>query len=171
MIIGRGSIASIINDREEIIYFASGNSNRFELTEESKNKEIGDVLSFKDTDKMFVYFSGLNIYYSTEKPYTKFKIYMEEIIRNNFKHYCILRIGSINWGDNPNTLYNYLKNRIINNEPLEIQDTFRYLNSKEEIVEALKKIPTTGKYEIDLTGKKIKVIDLIDQIRRDINKN
>lgn len=169
MIIGRGSIASIIRDKEDYIYFASGNSNRFPLTDESKNKEIKEVLSFKETDKMFVYFSGLNIYYSPGLPYTQFKIYMENLIRNNFLNYCILRLGSINWGDNPNTLYNYLKEKIVNNQPLEIQDTYRYMISKEELSQSIDNIPRYDKHEIDIIGEKMKVIDIVDIIKKNLH--
>lgn len=166
MIIGRGSIASILIDREEFIFFANGISNRLQTTQELKEKEKNEILEFINTEKMFVYFSGLNIYYTPELEYTKHKIEMEEIIKNNFKNYCIFRIGSITWGDNPNTLVNFFRNKLKNDEYFEIQNAYRYLHTKEEIQHWIELIPKKGKHEMNVTGRMIKVIDLIEEIKQ-----
>lgn len=165
MIDGRGTIASIIDDKENYIYFAAGNSNRFPLTIESKQAEIDRVKSYIGTKDMFVYFSGLNIYFAPNTEYTKFKLEMEQLVKDNFENYCILRLGSVTWGDNPNTIYNFLKNKIVNNQELEIQDTYRYINDKDDLNHWISMIPSHGKHEMNVTGRKIKVIDLVNEIK------
>lgn len=171
MIIGRGTIASIIEDKENYIYFAAGNSNRTKLTDESKQIEIDKIKSYIGTTDMFVYFSGLNIYFAPETEYTKFKLEVEQFIKENFEHYCILRLGSVTWGDNPNTIYNFLKNKIINNQELDIQDKYRYINDKDDLTHWIGMIPRYGKHEMNVTGRKIKVIDLVNEIiKNEINK-
>ena len=171
MIIGRGTIASIIEDKENYIYFAAGNSNRTKLTDESKQIEIDKIKSYIGTTDMFVYFSGLNIYFAPETEYTKFKLEVEQFVKENFEHYCILRLGSVTWGDNPNTIYNFLKNKIINNQELDIQDKYRYINDKDDLTHWISMIPRYGKHEMNVTGRKIKVIDLVNEIiKNEINK-
>jgi hypothetical protein len=145
MIIGRGTIASIIEDKENFIYFATGNSNRNPLTDESKQKEIERVKSFIGTADMFVYFSGLNIYFAPDTEYAKFKVEMEKLVKESFENYCILRLGSVTWGNNPNTLYNFLKNKITNNQELEVQDTYRYSNDRDDLIHWISLIPSYGK--------------------------
>ena len=166
MIIGRGVVASIIKDKPEYIYFACGFSNREKLTEEIKNSEREKILKHEETDKMFVYFSGLNIYFAPETEYTKFKVEMENLIKERFKNYCILRFGSVTWGDNPNTLVNFFRNKVTNNEELVIQDVYRYINDKEDLTHWISMIPEIGKHEMNVTGRRIKVIDLIEEIKQ-----
>jgi hypothetical protein len=166
MIIGRGVVASIIKDKPGYIYFACGFSNREKLTEEIKNSEKDKVLNYENTDDMFVYFSGLNIYFAPETEYTKFKVEMENLIKNKFKNYCILRFGAVTWGDNPNTLVNFLKNKIINNEELVIQNVYRYINDKEDLSHWISMIPDSGKHEMNVTGRRVKVTDLVEEIKQ-----
>lgn len=163
MVIGRGAIASIINDRSGFIFYANGASNRKPLTQNVIDKEIKEVLSYSKSQDMFVYFSGLNIYYKDggRKDYTEFKLMMEELVKKNFTNYCIFRIGSITWGDNPNTIVNYLKN----NPLAELKDVYRYLHTKEELQHWMDLIPEKGKHEMNVTGRMIKPIDILKEIK------
>ena len=165
MILGRGVVASIIEDKKGYIYFACGFSNREKLTEEIKNSEREKVLSYVGTKDMFVYFSGLNIYFAPDTEYTKFKVEMESIIRQKFDNYCIFRFGAVTWGDNPNTLVNFFKRKINNNEPFEIQDVYRYIHDKEDLSHWISMIPSSGKHEMNVTGRRIKVSDLVKEIK------
>ena len=157
MIIGRGDISKAITDKEDFIFYASGNSNRKPLTQASEDKEHMEVYRLaQDYPKsnMFVYISTLSVYYSDSK-YTKHKMRMEARVRKWFRNYAIIRIGNITWGDNPNTLINYLKNN-----KAEIQDTYRYLLDKDELSHWINMIPDKGQHEMNVTGIRTLVKDI-----------
>lgn len=170
MIIGRGSIAQVIPDREEFIFFAAGESNRFELTEERAHIEKLKISAWIESrDQMFVYISGLNIYYpenDRRSEYTDHKMHMEDLIKNNFENYTIIRLGSITWGDNPNTLLNSLKSQIASDSNFEGRPVYRYLHSKQELTHWFGMIPRFGKHEMNVTGKLTWVPDLVEKIKR-----
>lgn len=163
MIIGRGDIASAIKDRDGFIFFCSGVSNRTKLTIKDKNKEMDDVLK-SNKSKMFVYISSLSIYYS-KSEYTKHKIKMEEVVKSKFKNYCILRIGNIIWGTNPNTLINFFIRKVENKERFKVENTNRYLLDKPELNHWIGLIPKSGKHEMNITGKMVNVKKLVKRIR------
>lgn len=159
MIIGRGDLSKVIPDRKEFIFYANGCSNREPLTKDARIQEHGEILKYRGTDKMFVYFSTLSIYYPDISDYTLHKIKMENMIRNRFENYCIMRIGNITWGDNPNTLVNYLtKNQS------RIEDTFRYLTTEAEFRHWCNMIPFRGRHEMNITGRIVSIKDLIQEI-------
>ena len=160
VVIGRGDIAQAIPDREGFLFYASGASNRTPLTDYARKKEFDDIkfLSQKHSDKMFVYFSTLSIYYS-HSPYTTHKTIMEKLIRVYCKNYCIMRIGNITWGDNPNTLVNFLKR-----DQSKVECTYRYLIDKDEFQHWVTMIPKSGQYEMNITGKLTWIPDLINEI-------
>lgn len=169
MIIGRGAIASIIQDREGFIFFAAGESNRFPFTEErgrAEEREIQDIF-INSPKSMFVYFSGLNIYYPDggRSEYTKHKLRMEALVKGIFPDYCIIRLGSITWGDNPNTLINYIKNKIKETGDCEAKEVYRYLHTKEELQHWFGMIPTSGKHEMNVTGKMVWMPDLVKTLK------
>src|SRR3990167_4350739 len=107
MIIGNGDIASVLPDRKDLLYFAAGVSNSSE-TRGSEYEREKNLLLEQDKTKHIVYFSTLAVFYSKTR-YTEHKQYMEYLIKDNFKHWTIIRLGNITWGKNPNTLINYLK--------------------------------------------------------------
>lgn len=171
MVIGRGSIGSIIPDRDGFIFFANGASNRTPLTAEAKKKERDEIMSFvsKAEGNMFVYISGLNIYYKEgdgRTEYTQHKLDMERIVKNYFNDYCIFRLGSITWGDNPNTILNYIKRQIAEKGTCEVKEVYRYFHTKEELAHWLGMIPAKGKHEMNVTGKIVWMPDLVEQIKR-----
>ena len=59
MIVGRGDIASILNDREGAIFFASGVSNSTETTQSEYWREM-QLLDKQDKNKCLFYFSSIS---------------------------------------------------------------------------------------------------------------
>jgi len=163
MIIGNGDIASILVDREGVIFFASGVSNSMEIKDSEYKREF-DLLSKQNKNKCIFYFSSITID-NKEKfevsKYLQHKKQMEDYIKNNFENYNIIRIGNISWGKNPNTFINNIKNKIKNNEPIHISDEYRFVIEKEELLLLTNNLPTSGQNQISVFGKMAKVKDFI----------
>ncbi|MBV6880927.1 NAD-dependent epimerase/dehydratase family protein [Epilithonimonas ginsengisoli] len=127
MIIGRGLIASLFinDDRENIIFFASGVSNSLENRAEEFLREehlIRKTLE-ENKEKIFVYFSTCSIYDSskTGSDYVLHKLKMEQLIKNSCERYLILRVSNaVGSGGNPNLLMNYLIRSIKNKETINV---------------------------------------------------
>jgi nucleoside-diphosphate-sugar epimerase len=165
MIIGDGNIAQVLKsvDREDRLFFASGVSNSLEIRRSEYEREKR-LLLVQDKNRHLVYFSSLRVF-SSDTLYTQHKIRMERLIKKLFKHYTIVRLGNITWGStNPNTLINFLKNKIKNNEPYEVQDVYRYLVDKEEFLYWISMIPDWP-CEINIPGRRIKVSDIVKEIK------
>ena len=153
MIVGDGDIASVIPDRADRTYFASGVSNSKEAREYQYKMEM-DLLLSQNKDKKLIYFSSLSIFYANNR-YTQHKLFMERLIKNHFDRYCIFRLGNITWGSNPNTIINYLRSH----KRAKLQDTDRYLIDKEEFVHWINHIPEFN-CEMNLTGHKMTVKEI-----------
>jgi len=165
MIIGDGDVAKALSELivdKDFLFFASGVSNSKELRESEYQREK-DLLLSQDENKHIVYFSSLSIFYATER-YQQHKIEMERIIKNTFYRYTIIRIGNISWGSNPNTIINFFKNKIKNNEPFEIQDTFRHIIDKKEFLYWISMIPSWS-CEMNCPGRMLTVKQIVKNIR------
>lgn len=160
MIIGKGDIASVLTDREDRIYFASGVSNSQETRESEYQREI-DLLLSQDRKKHIVYFSSLSVFYSKLR-YAKHKCGMETLVKHFFEPYTIIRMGNITWGTNPHTLINFIRNKIRNHETVEIQDVYRYIVEKEEFLHWIDLIPDWS-CEMNIVGRRMKVIDIVKE--------
>ena len=160
MIIGNGDIASVIKDKKGLLFFASGVSNSKEGKESEYQREK-DLLLSQDRSKHLVYFGSLCIFYSNSR-YANHKRQMEELVKKNFPHYTIFRMGNITWGKNPHTLINYLKARAGAGRPLIIRNTYRYLVDKEELLHWLDMIPKWN-CEMNITGQRLKVSRVVDK--------
>lgn len=160
MITGSGDIASVLTDREDRIYFASGVSNSTETRESEYQREI-NLLWEQDRWKHLVYFGSLSIFYSDSR-YAKHKREMEQLVKCIFDNYTIIRMGNITWGTNPHTLINFIRNKIRNREPFEIQDVYRYVVEKEEFLHWIDLIPPWN-CEMNVTGRKMLVRDIVKQ--------
>lgn len=162
MIVGNGDIAGVLSDREDRIYFASGVSNSSELRESEYQREI-DLLWRQDrqVSKRLIYFSSLSIFYSDTR-YAHHKKEMEDLVRNIFDNYTIIRMGNITWGKNPNTLINFIQNKIRTREPFEIQDVYRYVLEKDEFLYWINLIPDWS-CEMNVIGKRMKVKDIVKE--------
>ena len=156
MIVGRGDIASVLPKKSDLLFFSSGVSNSGE-TRESEYKRERDLLLEQHTGSHIVYFSTLSIFYSDTR-YTQHKLDMEAMIKENFPKYCIVRLGNISWGTNPNTLINYL--RAYPNA--EIRDEYRYIVGKDEFLHWVGLIPHFS-CEINVPGDRLKVKEIVDR--------
>ena len=161
MIVGRGDIASILNDRDGAIFFVSGVSNSNETRESEFMREI-ELLDKQDKTKCIFYFSSITLDdISKNSQYLQHKRRMELLIKSNFENYNIIRIGNITWGNNPNTFINYIKNKIKNGEPVEIKDEYKYMIDKEQLVLLTNNLPLIGQNQISVFGRMAKVKELI----------
>lgn len=117
MIIGNGLIANLFreNDRENVVFFASGVSNSLE-TEKSAFLREENLLRKtleENPEKIFIYFSTCSIYDSSKNGsfYVNHKLKMEQIVEELANQFLILRVSNaVGKGGNPNLLMNYLVN-------------------------------------------------------------
>ncbi len=159
MIVGHGDIASVLKDRDGFIFFASGVSNSSE-ERESEYKREKELLLTQPKNKRLVYFGSLSAFYNPGTRYAKHKREMEELVRQNFKHYTIVRLGNITWGKNPHTLINYFKEAHKRHEKIAVWDTYRYLVNKKEFLHWIELIPDWN-CEMNITGKRMKVSQIV----------
>ena len=161
MIVGRGDIASVLNDREEAIFFVSGVSNSNETRESEFMREI-ELLDKQDKTKCIFYFSSITVDdMSKNSQYLQHKRRMELLVKSNFENYNIIRIGNITWGSNPNTFINYIKNKKSKGESVEIKDEYKYVIDKEQLVLLTDNLPLTGQNTLCVFGRMAKVAELV----------
>ncbi len=127
MIIGQGLIASLFqdNDREDIVFFASGVSNSLETRPEEflREENLIKKTAEENPDKVFIYFSTCSIYDSskTGSDYVLHKLKMEQLVKHSCEKHLILRVSNaVGKGGNPNLLMNYLIRSINNNETIDV---------------------------------------------------
>ena len=164
MIIGNGSIAKILEDREDIVFFASGVSNS-SCTDEKEYKREFNLLKSITTDNHIVYFSNLGIYYKQDR-YTQHKQEIEEYIRDNYKSYTIVRIEVCEWVKTPNTILNVFKHQLAKGIEPKIQDTTRYVLSLNEFLYWIKMIQPGVKNEMNILGRKLNIAQIVDEIKQ-----
>lgn len=160
MIIGHGDIASVIPDRPDRLYFASGVSNSQERRESEYHREI-DLLREQDFHAHIVYFSSLCVFYANTH-YADHKRTMEQWVKAQFTTWTIIRLGNITWGDNPHTLINHLRAQLAASLPLDIQDTFRYVVCKDEFLHWLGMIPPWS-CELNIPGRRMTVAEIVKE--------
>ena len=162
MVVGDGDIAKVLPDRDDYIWFASGVSNSLETRDSEFRTEKDLLFTFADErEKKLIYFSTLSTLYK-DSPYTRHKRKMEQYVKM-WPNHCIVRIGNIEFGNNPHTIINFFKDKIKRGEPFEIQDEYRYLTSKEEFLYWLNMIPDWN-IEMNIPGRRMKVQQIIDEI-------
>ena len=159
MIIGHGDIANVLKDRKDFIFFASGVSNSNE-SRESEYKREEELLLKQNKNKHLIYFGSLAIFYNPNTRYSRHKKHMEELVKTHFKHYTIVRMGNITWGNNPHTLINHFRNAVKKGEKLGIWDTYRYLVNKKEFLHWIEMIPDWNS-EMNITGQRLKVKQIV----------
>lgn len=163
MILGNGDIASVLNDRDDAIFFASGVSNSMETNQDNFNRERRLLIELYGTTKCLVYFSTIAADDVTKKdiPYIRHKLEMESLAESLFENYIIIRIGNITWGTNPNTFLNNIRTRIKNKESVVLHDEYKYMINKEQLLLITDNLPLIGKNRICVFGEMKKVKDLI----------
>lgn len=165
MIIGRGDIASAIADvpsldRPDRIYFASGVSNSQE-TRDGEYEREAQLLLQQDPTKHLVYFSSLSVFYANTR-YALHKRTMEGLIRTHFLRHTIMRLGVIDWGNNPHTIINYMRNEHAAGHPLRIENTYRYVLTIGEFHHWLGLIPEWP-CEMNVTGTRMTVHQIVSR--------
>ena len=163
-IIGDGDIASALEGcgKKGMLFFASGVSNSQE-TRESEYQREKDLLLAQDRSKRLVYFSSLCIFHSPDSRYAQHKREMEELIKDNFDQWTIMRLGNITWGSNPNTLINHFKYQRMLGESLTIMDTERYIMDKEEFRHWVGMIPQDRNVEMNITARRMNIREIVEE--------
>jgi hypothetical protein len=164
MIIGKGSVASVLEDRDDLVFFASGVSNSSCIDEKEYEREF-NLLKTVPTDKHVVYFSNLGIYYKQDR-YTQHKRDVEEYIRNNYTSYTIVRIEVCEWVKTPNTILNVFKRQLAEGIEPKIQDTTRYVLSLDEFLYWVKMIQSGVRNEMNILGRKLTIAQIVDEIKQ-----
>lgn len=159
MILGSGNIAKVLNDREGAIFFASGISNS-SFAEDFECAREWSLLRSQPKDKCLFYFSTISIAYK-ESPYTVHKLTMEKLVKANWENYNIIRIGNIDWDDNPNTFLNALRAKKAKGEPFEVYNEYRFMINKEQLLLLTDNLPLIGKNEINAFGRMGKVASFL----------
>lgn len=158
-IIGSGSIAKLLNDRDGFIFYAAGISDSFhDGSNVWEDREMNDLSQYLHSDfngKMFVYFSTISIF-TKQSPYTVHKKNVEVFIRKEFHNYTLVRLGNIWECTNPNTFINAYKAK-----PYEPREELKYMISKEQLNFITDNLPTTGKHEISIFGECLKVSECL----------
>jgi hypothetical protein len=157
-IIGHGDIASVLTDRDDVTFFASGVSNS-QCCDMADFLREAKLLGTMPKAKHLVYFSTLSIYYESSL-YVAHKIQMERLIKK-FKTSTIIRIGNTTWGKNPNTFINYLRDH----PEAEVKKVWRHIIDKEDFLYWVNLIPVGRKSEMNITGRRIWVPDYINELR------
>lgn len=120
MIIGNGFIANMFMKYQEtdtVCIFASGVSNSQNQDHSLFQRETDLLLETLDNnrEKLFIYFSTCSIYDTTlvNSEYVKHKLKIEKLIEQSGNAYIIFRISNpVGYASNPNTIFNYLINKI-----------------------------------------------------------
>jgi len=156
LIVGEGDIASVLPEREDLLFFASGVSNSGEIDESEYQREK-DLLLEQDPEAHVVYFSSLSVLNGMSR-YIQHKREMESLVKENFDPYTIFRIGNITWGNNPHTLINYLQNH----PEAEIRDEYRYIVDEDEFLHWVDMIPPWS-CEMNVPGRRLKVKEVVNE--------
>ena len=164
MIIGNGNIASVLADRDDVTFFAAGVSNSQETDERQYERERALLLSFNYTSNHFVYFSSLSIYRSDNR-YNRHKKEMEQLVRDNFKSYTIVRVEVIAWGRNPTTIHNVFRRKIEAGESITVVDGYRYVLTQEEFTQWMELIPVGERNEMNVPGERFHVYDILKMVK------
>lgn len=159
-IIGSGDIASVLPERDDLLFFASGVSNSQETRESEYKREL-DLLLGQPRNAHIVYFSSLGVL-NGDSRYLKHKRNMESWVKI-FDLHTIVRIGNITWGKNPHTLINYLRDKIFTSQDFAIQDVYRYVVDQEEFLYWIDQIPSWT-CEISIPGRRLKVAEIASEI-------
>ena len=158
MIIGNGDMASVLPDRDDLTFFASGVSNSSETRESEFHREA-TLLRSQDRERRLVYFSSLCVFYSSGH-YAKHKRSMEQQVCKNFPLHTIIRIGNITWGKNPHTLINFMREQKRLGQILDVQDAYRYVLDRDEFLHWISMIPDFN-CEMNIPGRRLTVNQIV----------
>lgn len=162
MIIGKGSIANLVNNRDGLLFFASGiadsgvgcSTYRMEKHEREK-KLLFHWLEFCNEHKLMIVYFGTISKFLNKGFYVDHKNKMEAMIRELADNYTILNLGNVWECTNPHTFINKMKywEREGKLHDTVIRDEYKYMISKEQLNFITDNLPTTGKHEISIFGE------------------
>lgn len=141
MIIGSGFIAKnfkkkiFLIKKYRIVIYASGVSNSQSINKNNFLRERKKILSYKNkiSSKLFVYISTCSIFDPSRKntAYTKHKLNMENLIKNSFNKFVIVRFPEVvGFASNKKNLINFFYQKIINNNKFIL-----WTNSRRNIID------------------------------------
>lgn len=149
MIIGTGSLAKLLNDREGFIFFASGVSNSSNIVpREEFEREHDMLLYYAGNNEMLVYFSTISKFMKVSS-YTIHKQKMETFVKSWFPNYVILNLGNVWECTNPNTFRNKMKS----GAPFMIRHEYKFMISRDQLQFVTDNLPRNGKHEISIFGE------------------
>ena len=157
MIVGHGAIAKAIEDRDGWCFFAAGVANSHETSEAEYAREH-ELLMAQPRHLHLVYFSSLCVF-GPETRYSWHKKRMEGMVRD-FVNYTIVRLGNIEWAENPHQLIPWLKGCIASGRPFPVFNEYRHLLSLAEFQYWMKRIPDWN-CEMNITGRLMKVSEIV----------
>ena len=163
MIVGKGNISSMLTDRDDVTFFASGVSDSLCTDEKEFEREINLLLSMPK-EKHIVYFSSLGIF-RWDSRYMKHKKTIEKLIKDTFNSYTIVRVEVISWGKNPNTIHNYFRRMLNEGKAICLQDTIRYVVDSVEFKYWMNYIRVGERDEMNITGKPHHVCDIYKMVK------
>jgi nucleoside-diphosphate-sugar epimerase len=149
MVIGSGLIASALSKFTHVndyVFFCSGVSNSLETDVNKFDREImlmNESISNLCRDQKFFYFSTFNLFDPTlkENSYVKHKIEIERKLWDIHNCYVIRLPIVIANSSNPNTLINFFRNSILNNEEVSVfSGSVRYLLDIEDLVQGIDEV-------------------------------
>lgn len=149
MIIGNGSLAKLLKDREGAIFFCSGVTKKG-IEPDEWQREIYILQSLVLSSGSLFYFSSI----VKKGDYGIHKHFMECRVRDYFENYNIIRIGNIWECTNPNTFINYLK---AHPEAEVRENEMKYMISAAQLNLICQSLPLTGKNEISVFGEMLTV--------------
>jgi hypothetical protein len=159
-VVGRGDIASVLPKKGNRLFFASGVSNSLE-TRESEYSREKNLLLKQNRKAHLVYFSTLAVLYGNNR-YVSHKRELEELIKQEFPRYAIVRIGNITWGTNPHTIINFFRLQIKKGKRIKVQDAYRYIIDQDEFLHWINLIPDWN-CEMNIPGRRMKVSEILDE--------
>ena len=186
MIVGNGMLANSFNHYKEsndVLIFASGVSNSKNIDTSQFNRELSILnnnIELLSENTFFIYFSTTSINDPELKnsSYVLHKLNIEDTINKKVKNFIIFRLSNIvGKSKNSNTIFNYLINKINNNEDIEI---WKYAERNFVSIDQLVQIIDLFIGNRDRWNKKIinianfqniKVTDLLEKLQIHFKKN
>ena len=172
MIVGNGLIASEFKEQEnynDYIVFACGVSSSKQTDESEFKREKDLILEYKNYKKKLIYFSTNRYHLNT--PYFSHKRNMENLICDNFDDYLIFRLPQIiGYGGNKYNLFNFIREKIINGEKLDIFDSHRSFLDVEDLRRICDYCLNINREIITVSEiQKSKVMDIVGYIADSLN--
>lgn len=180
MIIGHGLIANAFKDyeyNEDVLIFASGVSNSLETNIEQFNREKNLLINTLDTlsNKCIVYFSSIVDSNSSKTLYLSHKKNMVDLIKTYSKNYIIIILPQlIGKSTNKHTLFNFLVEKIKNNETINVyKNTYKSIIDVDDVKKIFdiyyKRNVTNVSIEISYI-ERLLVEDIITIISKELHK-